>query len=133
LKIALNLLWGKVCPAGFVIAPETGLTLDELTYVEPDFIVFHRGIDLEALRGPDVLLAVEVADSSLDYDLHRKPLICAEYGVRELWVIDAARRQTHVHLGAGPGGYAWTAVREASERLEPQHAPRAFAFALDAL
>jgi hypothetical protein len=59
--------------------------------------------------------------------------IYAEHGVRELWVIDAARGEVHVHLGAGPGGYAWTSVRVASERLEPQHAPRAFAFALDEL
>jgi Uma2 family endonuclease len=133
LKIALARHWGKVSPAEFIVAQETGLTLDELTYVEPDFIIFRRGSDLEALRGPDVLLAVEVADSSLDYDLNRKPLIYAEHGVQELWVIDAARRLAHVHLGAGPGGYAWTAVREASERLEPQQAPRAFAFALDEL
>jgi Uma2 family endonuclease len=132
-KVALALHWGKRCPEGYVFAAETGLTLTESMYLEPDFIVFRRSVRLASLSGPDVLLAVEVADSSLDYDLGRKSRIYAENGVRELWVIDAARRRTHVHLGPGLDGYAWTLVRESSDRLEPSHAPAEFAFALDEL
>ena len=63
------------------------------------------------VRGPDVLLAVEVADSSFGYDLGRKSLVYAEYAVHELRVIDAVRRVVHAHLGPGQGGYAWTAAR----------------------
>jgi Uma2 family endonuclease len=133
LKVAIALRWGKRCPDGFAFAPETGLTLDKFTYFEPDFIVFSRQVALGAVKGENVLLAVEVADSSLDYDLRRKPLVYGQYGVRELWVIDAARRRVHVHLGPGPGGYAWNAERDASERLEPTAAPQDFAFALDEL
>jgi Uma2 family endonuclease len=133
LKIALSRYWGKRAPDDYVVAPETGLHLDEHTYLEPDFVIFRESVGLKSLRGPDVLLAVEVADSSLDYDLRRKPRVYAEYGVRELWVIDAARRIVHVHIGPGPGGYAWVAVRQASERLEPAEAPREFAVALDEL
>ena len=133
IKVALALRWGKSCPEDAAFAQETGLTLSEHTYLEPDFVVFWRSVGLAGLRGPDVLLAVEVADSSLDYDLRRKPRIFAEHGVRELWVIDAARRVVHVHLGPGAGGYAWVVQRDASDRLEPTHAPREFAFALDEL
>jgi Uma2 family endonuclease len=133
IKSALNLLWGRRCPDICAFVPETGLTLSEYIYLEPDFVVFWRSVGLAGLRGPDVLLAVEVADSSLDYDLRRKPLIFAEHGVRELWVIDAARRVVHVHLGPGPGGYGRIVQRDASDRLEPTHAPREFAFALDEL
>ena len=133
LKVALARHWGKSCPEAFAVAQETGVTLDEHVYVEPDFVVFSRNVSLSSLRGPDILLIVEVADSSLQYDLRRKPVIYAEHGVRELWVIDAARRVTHMHLGAGPGGYAWTNERHTAERLEPTHAPRDFAFALDDL
>jgi Uma2 family endonuclease len=133
IKAALVLHWGKRCPAGFVFVPETGLRLDEHTYVEPDLLVYRESVGLTSLRGHDILLAVEVGDSSLDYDLQRKPLVYAAHGVRELWVIDAARRVVHVHVGPGPGGYAWVAVRQASERLEPTEAPRDFALALDEL
>ena len=107
--------------------------LDPMNSLEPDFIVFARTTRLADVKGPDVLLAVEVADSSLDYDLHRKPLVYAAFGVRELWVIDAARRVVHVHQSAGPGGYADVRRCGPDARLLPRHAPDAFAFALEDL
>ena len=133
MKVALNLLWGRACPEGFAFAPETALRLDKYTYLEPDFVVFDRRVALGSLTGPDVLLAVEVADSSLGYDLGRKAQVYAAFGVRELWVVNAARRVAHVLINAGPEGYASVGKRRASERLEPTHAPREFAFSLDDL
>src|SRR3712207_7300303 len=41
-------------------------------FVEPDFCIFPRSIMPGDQRGHDVLLAVEVADTSLRYDLGRK-------------------------------------------------------------
>jgi len=133
IKVALALYWGGRCPAGYAFAPETGLYLSKTTYLEPDFIVFSRQTPFAEIKGPDVLLAVEVADSSLDYDLRRKPLIYAEHGVRELWVVSAATRTVHVHIGPGPGGYAWGREYRASDRVEPTSAPLDFAFSLDDL
>ena len=80
-----------------------------------------------------MLLAVEVADTSLDHDLRRKPLVYASFGVRELWVIDAARRIVHRHEGVGPNGYAGVRQFGTGDRLVPRFAPEAFAFALDGL
>src|SRR3954452_6757789 len=86
IKVALNFRWIKRCPGGYFVAQETGLRLDEHTYLEPDFVIVEESSEVTRLQGPDVLVAVEVADSSLDYDLHRKPLVYARFGVRELWV-----------------------------------------------
>jgi Uma2 family endonuclease len=133
IKVALARHWGKRAPDDYVVAQETGLRLNEHTYLEPDFVIFRGDVGLSSLKGPDVLLAVEVADSSLDYDLRRKPLVYAQFGVRELWVIDAARRVVHVHMGAGHAGYARVLVRQASDRLVPTEAPGDFALALDEL
>jgi Uma2 family endonuclease len=133
LKGAINRLWGRNCPDGFQFVPETGLYLSEMTYLEPDFVVFASSVRLADLKGRDVLLAVEVADSSLGYDLHRKPPIYAGFGVRELWVIDAPGRVAHVHRGPGPEGYASVEACAPDRRLEPIEAPGALAFALDEL
>ena len=133
IKAAIVVRWGRVCPDGFLFVPETGLRLDPLNYLEPDFIVVSRAKRLAETRGPDVLLAVEVADSSLDYDLRRKPLVYAAFGVLELWVIDAARRIVHRHDGVHADGYGRVEAVDATARLAPRHAPDAFAFALDAL
>lgn len=133
IKAAINFRWGQRCPDGFAFIPETGLRLDERTYIEPDFIVFERKRRLAELRGPDVLLAVEVADSSLRYDLDRKPLVYAGFGVRELWVIDAERRAVHRHAEPSPLGYKRIEEYGGADRLTPLHAPAQFAFALDEL
>jgi Uma2 family endonuclease len=130
LKGAINRLWGRSCPAGFDFLPETGLYLSEHTYLEPDFVVFRAEVPLSELKGPDVLLAVEVADSSLAYDLKLKPSIYASFGVSELWVLDAARRVAHVHQDVSETGYRNIRVASADEPLEPVHAPRELAFAL---
>ena len=133
IKASLNARWGRDCPDGHAFVPETGLRLDEHTYLEPDFIVFGRSRRLAQVKGPDILLVVEVADSSLDYDLRRKPLVYAGFGVRELWVVDAARRTVHRHREPDATGYARIDEGPASLRLVPAFAPAAFAFALDEL
>ncbi len=133
IKVAITLLWGRRCPEDFAFAQETGLRLDDYNYVEPDFIVFPRSTLVSDVKGPDVLLAVEVADSSLKYDLNRKPLIYAQFGVRELWIIDAKRRIMHRRAHLSDGNYTVGDRHTASERLLPTEAPSAFAFALDEL
>jgi Uma2 family endonuclease len=133
IKVALARYWGRVCPVDHVVAQETGLRLDEYTYLEPDFVVFQRTVRLADLKGPDILLAVEVADSSLSYDLRRKPMIYAGFGVQELWVIDAGRRVIHRHASSGSAGYARIEEVGAAEVVIPLYAPAAFAFALNAL
>ena len=133
LKGAINRLWGRRCPDGYDFLPETGLYLSDLTYLEPDFVVFSATVPLRDLKGPDVLLAIEVADSSLNYDLKRKPGIYAAHGVQELWVIDVARRVTHVHRAANANGYGAIQPIPADTELVPERAPRELGFRLDDL
>jgi Uma2 family endonuclease len=133
LKVAIAIRWGDNRPPGFAFAPETGLRLDDYNYLEPDFIVFSRSGRLANVKGADVLLAVEVADSSLVYDLRRKPLVYASFGVRELWVVDAVRRQIHVHRDVTPERYAAVTLAQAGDEVVPRFAPAAFALRLDDL
>ena len=71
------------------------------------------------VRGPDILLAVEVAVSTLDYDLRPKPRIYARCGMLELWAIDAIQRCTHVHRG--PQGDSWASITEHGPDFELTH------------
>lgn len=86
-KIELNRFFQRVVPENLAIAPETTLRLDSHIFIEPDFCVFRRALDLTALDGAAVPLAVEVSDSSLSYDKGRKigalvaPLLVPELAV----------------------------------------------------
>ena len=51
-----------------------------------------------------MLLAVEVAASSMAYDRGLKAQIYARHGIHELWVVDAASRETWVHREPAPDG-----------------------------
>ncbi len=119
LKIGLNSYFGKQCQDGVIFAPEPGWHIDEFTYIEPDFLFFSACLRIEDVKPSDALLVIEVADSSYNFDLGAKAMVYARLGVREYWVIDAVKRDTHVHLMPKPGGYG--AVRAYGEdiRLEP--------------
>ena len=80
------------------------------TFVEPDLVVYPKGLKLEDVKGADILLAIEVAATSLAYDRGLKAQLYARHGVRELWVVDAARRATFVHQG--PEGGGWRSIVE---------------------
>ncbi|KAF2991244.1 hypothetical protein MJC1_01593 [Methylocystis sp. MJC1] len=122
-KIELNRFFQRVAPQNLTVAPETTLRLDASTFVEPDFCVFRRDLDLRALDGPAVLLAIEVADSSLNYDKGRKIGIYAAYGIREIWVVDAIRATIWVHRHLGAAGYAEIIEAPASALVTPMLAP----------
>jgi Uma2 family endonuclease len=88
------------------VLPETTLRLSANTFLEPDVIVYPAAVSIPKLTADSLLLAIEIADSSLAYDLKTKPAIYAAFGVPELWVIDARKRLTTVHRAPGADGYA---------------------------
>jgi Uma2 family endonuclease len=122
-KGEINRFFQRAAPDHMSVAPATTLRLDARTFVEPDFCVFRRDLDLKALDGAAVLLAIEVADSSLSYDKGRKIGIYAAYGVREVWVVDAIRAVTWVHRHLGADGYAEVQEFAACEQVTPMLAP----------
>lgn len=71
----------------------------------PDILVYPQAFRPEDVRGPDVLLLIEVAHSSLKKDSGRKARLYARFGVRDYWVVDAAKRLTFVHRNPADGCY----------------------------
>jgi len=104
-KIDLNRHFQRTVPDVFIVAQETTLRLDGKSFLEPDFTIFPRSVNPGDLRGYHVLLAVEVADTSLHYDVGRKIGIYAAWGIPEVWVIEAKTLVTHVFRKLGAEGY----------------------------
>ena len=110
IKSALNIGIARALPDTLWLGVETTIYLSANTFVEPDLVVYPKGIKLEDVKGSDILLAIEVALTSLAYDRGLKARLYARHGVRELWVIDAERRRTFIH--SGPEAGAWRSVVE---------------------
>jgi Uma2 family endonuclease len=132
-KTALLRRWYRLAPDHIDLTPETTFRLSEDTYLEPDVVIYPRANGLRGLTGANVLLVVEIADSSLRYDTGRKAALYASFGIRELWVIDAVRLTTRVFREPAADGYRNAQDFAPTDQLAPLIAPGAFAVRLDEL
>jgi Uma2 family endonuclease len=75
-----------------VVAIQLPVKLDEWSEPQPDVAVFKPSADFYLGKmgpGPeDVLLLVEMADSSLSYDRHTKRILYARSQTPDYWIVD---------------------------------------------
>ena len=64
---------------------------------EPDLFLYPAGMNVNAVRGTDAELVIEVANTSLRRDLGVKAELYRSNGVRLYWVMDIDKRVTWVH------------------------------------
>ncbi|MFP5076665.1 Uma2 family endonuclease [Rhizobium sp. YIM 134829] len=119
LKTQLNRHFGRLTPDGVQYTQEAGWRADRYTYLEPDFLFYPATLRIDAVPPSASLLIIELASSSLSYDLGRKASLYAKLGVRDYWVIDADRRRTHVHRDPRPEGYGEIRIAMEGETLRP--------------
>jgi Uma2 family endonuclease len=129
-KLALRL--SRSTSEDVFVASEPQLNLDEDTYVVPDILVHPAALETPDVRGGDVLLLIEVADTSLRYDLNTKAPLYAAHGVREYWVINTLTLATKVHRGPSGGAYGLVDEMRPDAQLVPLLVP-SFAVSLRAL
>jgi Uma2 family endonuclease len=83
--------------------------LDDGSEPEPDVVVLRPRADdyATATPGPpDVLLSIEVADTSLNEDRAVKVPLYAENGIAECWIANLLDRVVEVYRRPGNGRYA---------------------------
>src|SRR6266446_642586 len=69
---ALAFHFSRAAPDGVFVVSEPQFNLAEDTYAVPDILIRPAAIKTPDLRGADALLVVEIADTSLAYDLQAK-------------------------------------------------------------
>jgi|SRR5580658_4075664 Uma2 family endonuclease len=105
------------------VAPEDNPTNEPV----PDLIVLRK--DPSHLtsnpRPQDLWLVLEIADSSLNFDLRVKAALYARAGVPEYWVLDVSGRRLLVHRNPQSGMYSDVAAYRQHESVSPLAAPEA--------
>jgi len=92
-----------------IIGVQNPIRLDEYNEPQPDVSVLRYRGDYYTRSHPspeEVMLLVEVADRTLDYDRGEKLPLYARSGVPELWVVDVRRGMLEVYRVPGEEGYA---------------------------
>ncbi len=103
---------------------------------EPDAAVTRQPTTdyLDRNPGPaDLLMAVEVSDSTLRFDRSKKAVLYARAGIPDYWVLDINGRQVFIHRSPQPDGYAEIVAYSAGERISPLARPEALVTVADLL
>ena len=85
------------------------IQLTERTEPQPDFVLLEPRADYYATAHPvpsEVLLLVEVSDSTVDYDRDVKLSIYARSLIQEVWLVDLVENCLEVYRQPGPNGYS---------------------------
>ncbi|HEV2146836.1 MAG TPA: Uma2 family endonuclease [Longimicrobiaceae bacterium] len=109
-----------------IVRVQGSIQLGDRVVPQPDFAVLRPRDDfyVDALPGPaDVLLLVEVADSSLAYDRSEKSRLYARYGIPEYWLLDLVQNTVLVHTDPGPSTYQHVEIRNRGETWNSRSLP----------
>jgi Uma2 family endonuclease len=123
LKTALSIYWARKLPNDLLFTPETTFRMSEDTYFEPDFVFYPKQGGWKGLGATTARLVVEIADTSLAYDMGRKAGLYAAFGITDLWVIHAVSLQTRIHRDPTSAGYRSITDLPHSQMLVPDSAP----------
>lgn len=109
-----------------IVLPQGSVRLDLYYEPQPDLVLLRPRDDFYAARlaGPaDILLVVEIADSSLDYDRDVKSGVYAAAGVPEYWLSDLNGGIVWRHRGPGAGAYREIVPLRRGESVAPHLLP----------
>jgi len=109
-----------------MVSVQNPVVLADDTEPEPDLkIIRRRSVPYKELEahGDDVLLIIEVAETSLAYDRSTKLRLYAEAGISEYWVVDCAAESVEVHRAPDASGYRDVSRFAGTGSVSPQAFP----------
>jgi len=104
------------------------VTLQPRSEPQPDLTLLKFRADhyVHALpTAADVLLIVEVSDTTLDYDRGDKLRLYARHGIPEYWILDLQAKRLEVYREPHAKGYTRTLEFNVQDTVSPQAMPEA--------
>jgi Uma2 family endonuclease len=119
-----------------IVRVQGSVRLDLFNEPEPDIVLLRPQADFYASAHPgpaDILLIVEVAESSIDYDRDIKARVYARAGLPEYWLVDLNEDVVHVHSDPSNGVYRAVADYRREQSITPRLLQACAIAALDLL
>ncbi len=103
-----------------IVSVQNPVRLDEHTEPQPDLTIIRPRDYTESLPVPeDVLLLVEVSDTTLAYDHGVKLPLYARAGIGEVWIVNLPAETIEVYAEPSTDGYRHTEHKRRGQTLEP--------------
>jgi len=118
----LNRLFSKWVGERAIVDVQNPIRLEEHSEPQPDLALLRPRPDFYAAEHPgseDVLLVVEVAETSAAFDREVKVPLYARFGVPEVWLVDLAGEQVEVFRQPTPQGYRTVQTVRRGESVAP--------------
>jgi Uma2 family endonuclease len=122
----LNRLFTLRLGESAIVRVQNPVRLSEHSEPQPDIALLRPRDDFytSAHPGPqDVLLVIEIADTSIDYDRQVKAPLYARAGIPEYWLVDLTGQRIEVYRDPAAGEYRQVRLVRRSERLAPEALP----------
>jgi len=119
-----------------IVRIQSSIALGDHGEPEPDLVLLRYRADfyVESDEAPeDILLVIEVAETSERYDRRTKAPLYARFGIPELWIVDLNRRRITRYLDPTADGYQSTRIYRRGETLSPLAFPNLMVPVVDIL
>jgi Uma2 family endonuclease len=110
------------------VLAQNPVLLGEHSQPQPDLALLKRREDFygeEHPRAVDVLLVVEIADTSLSFDRETKSRLYARHGIGEFWLVDLRGRRLVRHRLPQQGSYKFVDEADLETPVEAEALPGA--------
>ena len=109
-----------------IVSARSPIELDDRHRPEPDITLLRRRGDFYRSRmagADDVFLVIEVADSSLEYDLRIKLALYARFGIPETWIANIRARTIEAYTNPVDGEYTTRRTFRPGQTVSPAAFP----------
>ena len=107
-----------------IVSVQNPVRLDEYTEPQPDVTVIRPRDYRLSLPGPeDVLLLIEVSDTTLAYDRGVKLPLYARAGIQEVWIVNLSGGTVERHTDPSANGYRSLVNARPGEGIEAAALP----------
>lgn len=120
----LTKLLSKMLGDEAIVSIQNPIIADNLSEPEPDIAILKYRSDFygdKLPNGEDVLLIIEVADTSLSYDRQLKLPLYASSGVSECWLIDLENLEIHAYWEPSGRNYRFSQLAKAGDTLSAKN------------
>ena len=121
MTLFVSLLLGKA-----TVIVQSPIVVNEFSEPEPDVTILRYREDFYSsrkARPEDVLLAIEVSDSTASFDRRIKIPLYARTGIVETWLVNLPRKILEVHRNPNNGKYTVVQKLNRMETISPLNFP----------
>ena len=121
----LNRFFIKNVSDDTLVSVQNPVRLSDYDEPEPDLVLadLHKYDGKRHPQPKEILLIVEVSDSTLKYDRNTKLLLYAEAEIPEVWIVNLPNDLIEIHQKPSSGIYQLTKIFKRGEQIESEMLP----------